>query len=236
MTTLGRRCCLITGANRGLGFEFIRQLIERGDFVIAACRNPSTAAKLQMLVTADVGLIVAMDVTDARSVGTAAALVAGRVKCLDLLVNAAGVEDTPDSAGPLSDLDTEALVHVYTTNAIGPVLVTQAFAALLNRSARPIVANLTSSLGSLTGANTPGGYGYAMSKAALNMLTRKLAAELDGMLVVGISPGWVRTDMGGRDAPLSVGESVTDMLDLLDAVGPEHRGLALTHSGQRLPW
>jgi NAD(P)-dependent dehydrogenase (short-subunit alcohol dehydrogenase family) len=236
MTTVHRRCCLITGANRGLGFEFVRQLIERGDFVVAACRTPNTAAELQLLVTADTGLIVALDVADARSVGAATALVAERIECLDLLVNAAGVEDTPDSAGPLRDLDAEALVHVYRTNAIGPALVTQGFAALLQRSERAVVANLTSSLGSLTASNTPGGYGYAMSKAALNMLTRKLAADLDGVLVVGVSPGWVRTDMGGEDAPLSSHDSVADMIALLATLGPEHGGLALTHTGQRLPW
>jgi NAD(P)-dependent dehydrogenase (short-subunit alcohol dehydrogenase family) len=121
---------------------------------------------------------------------------------------------------------------------VAPLLVTQALAPRLARAGRATVVNLTSGLGSIAGTNGRGNLAYAMSKAALNMLTRQLAAELagQGVSVVAMSPGWVATDMGGRSAPLSPAESVHGILNVVDALTPAQSGTFLDHTGATLPW
>ena len=230
MTGSSLRRCVITGASRGLGFEFARQLAAGGEFVIATCRTPALAAELRGLLAGG-GLILPLDVSDQVAAIAAASAVAERGDAVDLLINAAGVEDSAGSTGPVGNLEGEALVEIYRTNAVGPALVTQAFAGLLARSGRGVVLNLTSKRGSLAGATDPGGIGYAMSKAALNMLTRKLALELrqDRTTVVAMSPGWVQTDMGGQDAPLTPGESVQAMLGSVGRLTLTDTGAVLDH-------
>jgi NAD(P)-dependent dehydrogenase (short-subunit alcohol dehydrogenase family) len=220
---------VITGASRGLGFEFARQLAAAGEFVVATCRTPASAAGLRELLAGG-GLILPLEVSDQVAATAAATAVADRVDAVDLLINAAGIEDSAGSSGPVG-LDGDALVQVYRTNAVGPALVTQAFAGLLARSGRAVVLNLTSKRGSLAGPTAPGGIGYAMSKAALNMLTRKLALELyqDRTTVVAMSPGWVQTGMGGHDAPLTPGESVRAMLACAGRLTLTDTGAVLDH-------
>ncbi|MCA1841840.1 MAG: SDR family oxidoreductase, partial [Actinobacteria bacterium] len=105
-------------------------------------------------------------------------------------------------------------------------------------SPRAIVVNLSSGLGSIGGANGRGNIGYGMSKAALNMATRHLAAELrpQGTVVISMSPGWVSTDMGGASAPLQPAESVRGMLNVVNALTPAQSGMFLDHTGATLPW
>jgi len=129
---------VITGASRGLGFEFARQLAAAGEFVAATCRTPASAAGLRELLAGG-GLILPLEVSDQA----AATAVAERVDAVDLLINAAGIEDSAGSSGPVGRLDGDALVEVYRTDAVGPALVTQAFAGLLARSGRAVVLNLT---------------------------------------------------------------------------------------------
>jgi NAD(P)-dependent dehydrogenase (short-subunit alcohol dehydrogenase family) len=223
------RRCLITGANRGLGLEFARQLIDRGDFVVGACRRPEEAAELAALFSPASGFVVALEVSSPEP---AAAIVSQQISQVDLLINAAGTDDTAASSGPIGLLVGEALIDVYRTNAVGPALVTQAFASLLSKSGRAVVFNLTSSRGSLNGHIAPDGIGYAMSKAALNMLTRKLAIELyhENIAVVAISPGWVQTDMGGPDAPITPEDSVKAMIAFADRSNLSNSGSILAHS------
>ena len=211
--------------------EFVRQLVARGEDVVGTCRDPASAIELGKLA----GFVVALDVSDQAAAVAAASMVAERLGAVDLLINAAGVEDSVASAGPVGGLESEALVEIYRTNAVGPALVTQAFTELLKRSDRALVLNLTSQRGSLEGAVTLGHIGYAMSKAALNMVTRKLALELqpNGTTVVAISPGWVKTDMGGADAPLTPSESVQAMLALADRLTLSDTGAVLDHDQVR---
>ena len=200
---------------------------------MAACRAPGEAAELRELLGPGGGSMVRLDVTDAASVTAAAVSVGRDLTALDLLVNAAGVEDTLASAGPLAALDGEALIAVLRVNVVGPALVTQALAPLLARSSAGVVLNLTSRMGLLEQPMTPGNVGYAISKAGLNMLTAKLAAELAGtaVTVVAISPAWVRTDMGGSDAPLSPQESVAGTLQVAGRIVPTDSGALLRHDG-----
>jgi NAD(P)-dependent dehydrogenase (short-subunit alcohol dehydrogenase family) len=176
-----------------------------------------------------------MDVTVELSVTNAAAVAGQSLDAVDLLINAAGVEDTAGSSGPIGTLELAAMLRIYQTNAIGPALVTQAFTHLLAESGTAVVLMLTSKLGSMSSVTEPGSIGYSMSKASLNTLTRKLALDLlaDRIAVVAMSPGWVRTDMGGPGAPLSPADSVATVLARVDRLSFADNGSILT--SDRLP-
>ncbi|HZQ77512.1 MAG TPA: SDR family oxidoreductase [Acidimicrobiia bacterium] len=239
------RRVVVTGANRGLGLEFTRQLLAAGDEVVAAARQPKQADELHKLVSASGGRgsVVALDVGDPDSVAAAALQIGERFDALDLLVNNAGIWSAPGqperaSAGALEDLRPEPVLEVLRVNAVGPILVTQALAPLLAAAGRATVVNLSSGLGSIERATARGNVAYGMSKAALDMLTRHLAAELrrQGTVVVAVSPGWVSTDMGGPAAPLGPPESVQGILNVIDALTPAQSGCFLDHTGAMVPW
>ncbi len=210
---------LITGANRGIGLEFVRQLLARGDRVIAGCRNPGRALKLTELAGAYPGRlhVLPLDLDKERSIAGFARETGMLGESLDVLINCAGVLISGERFGELVAKTFDETLH---TNVVGPLLLTQALAPLLARSARARVVNVSSDLGSL--ADTVHFYtpSYAVSKAALNMVTRLTAAELAprGIVVVSLHPGWVRTDMGGASAPLMPTESVSGLLRVIDAL------------------
>ena len=239
------RTAVVTGANRGLGLEFVRQLAARGDHVVAGARDPQTADELAAVAGSSGGRVTVfgLDAADPSSIGAAAAHVAGRWPSVDLLVNNAGIMRAPDapeaaSAGPLGKLDGRAMLEVLRVNAIGPALVTQALRPQLTAAGRAVVVNLSSRMGSLAHTNSSADYAYSMSKAALNMLTRNLAAELadDGTVVIAVSPGWVRTDMGGPGAPLEPPESIKGILSFVDGLDLGTSGRFFDHTGSQLPW
>jgi NAD(P)-dependent dehydrogenase (short-subunit alcohol dehydrogenase family) len=239
------RRVVVTGANRGLGLEFARQLAAAGDEVVAGARQPKTADALNKLASASGGrvTVVRLDVGDPHDIAAAALHIGERFDAVDLLVNNAGIWTAPDrpdraSSGPLADLRSDAVLEVLRINAVAPILVTQALAPRLAAAGRSAVVNVSSWLGSIREATNRGNLAYAMSKAALNMLTGRLAAELagQGTIVVSMSPGWVATDMGGPSAPLRPPESVTGMLNVVDRLTPAQSGSFLDHAGAVLPW
>jgi NAD(P)-dependent dehydrogenase (short-subunit alcohol dehydrogenase family) len=239
------RRVVVTGANRGLGLEFVRQLAARGDDVVAGARQPKTADALNKLAAKSAGrvTVVRLDVGDADDIAAAALHVGERFDSVDLLINNAGIWTAPDeperaSSGPLADLRPDAVLEVLRINAVAPILVTQALAPSLAAAGRGVVVNISSWLGSIRGATDRSNIAYAMSKAALNMLTGRLAAELagQGTIVVSMSPGWVATDMGGSSAPLEPPESVQGMLNVVSALTPAQSGSFLDHAGAVLPW
>ena len=239
------RRVVVTGANRGLGLELTRQLLAAGDEVVATARQPKTADALHKLASTSGGrlTVVRLDVGDPDEVGAAALQIGERFDSVDLLFNNAGIWTAPGetdraSSGALADLRPEPVLEVLRINAVAPLLVTQALAPRLARAGRATVVNLSSGLGSIEGTTARGNLAYAMSKAALNMLTRQLAAELagQGVVVVAMSPGWVATDMGGRSAPLEPDESVHGILNVVDALTPAQSGMFLDHTGVTMPW
>jgi NAD(P)-dependent dehydrogenase (short-subunit alcohol dehydrogenase family) len=239
------RQAFVTGANRGLGLAFVRWLMHAGDAVTAGCRSPEAADELNALAASAPGQVrvLACDVTDHDSLAACAQQLAADAGGLDLVINNAGVWD-PSAAdelgasGPLASLGYEALTRVLGVNAAGPVAVTRAFAGLLAARDRSVVVNITSGLGSLARAAGGSAYGYAMSKAALNMATRLLARELadQGTTVVSLDPGWVRTDLGGPAAHLSPDESVDALVAVIDQLGPEHSGGAYNRRFEPVAW
>ena len=239
------RRVVLTGANRGLGLEFARQLAAAGDEVVAGARHPKTADALNKLASTSDGRVsvVRLDVGDPDDIAAAALHIGERFAAVDLLINNAGIWTAPDqpdraSSGPLADLRSEADLEVLRVNAVAPIMVTQALAPYLSAAGQAVVVNISSWLGSMRGATGRSNLAYAMSKAALNMLTGRLAAELadQGTIVVSMSPGWVATDMGGPSAPLEPPESVKGMLNVVDALTPAQSGSFLDHAGAVMPW
>jgi NAD(P)-dependent dehydrogenase (short-subunit alcohol dehydrogenase family) len=154
---------------------------------------------------------------------------------VDAVLNNAGIFPQRES---FEDTDPETALQVYAVNSVGPLRVVQALMPHLRAGEGKLIMNMSSGLGSIEN-NGRGSMGdYRMSKAALNMLSRTMAAELsdEGFIVVAMSPGWVRTDMGGANANLSTAESVEGILRTLAGLTPEDSGGYYNHDGSALPW
>jgi NAD(P)-dependent dehydrogenase (short-subunit alcohol dehydrogenase family) len=214
---------LVTGANRGLGLEVVRQLAERGFTAVLGSRDPDKGRKAAEALAAD-GLqgveARRLDVDDPDSVRELARELDGKFGRLDVLVNNAAILYDTWQRGVDADLD---VVHrAFETNLFGAWRTTQACLPLLRRSSHGRIVNVSSGAGSLSGMGA-GSPAYSVSKAALNALTRILAAELraDGILVNAVCPGWVATDMGGPGGrPVEQGAASVIWAVLLPDDGP----------------
>jgi NAD(P)-dependent dehydrogenase (short-subunit alcohol dehydrogenase family) len=227
---------LITGANRGLGFEFARQYSADGWQVYAACRNPQSASELRRLADAsdDKLQILALDVIDPVSVQAAAAKLDGQT--IDLLLNNAGIGG-PRGQG-VGNIDYEAWAKVLDVNTMGPLRVSEAFVDHVAQSERKLIVTITSGMGSLADNTSGGAYAYRSSKAAVNMVMRSLAIDLAprGIACVVINPGWVLTDMGGPHATLTTAESVKKLRRLIETLGPGQSGKFFNYDGREYAW
>lgn len=195
---------VVTGGNRGIGQEVSRQLADKGYTVVLGSRDLARGTRAAGELGSSAVHAVQLDVDLQASVAAAAAWVQTRFGRCDVLVNNAAIDYDTDARASAADLDR---VHrTLETNLFGAWRTTLAFLPLLRRSPHPRIVNVSSEAGSLTsmGAGTPG---YQVSKAALNALTRTLAAELhqDGILVNAVCPGWTATDMGGGGRPVHAG-------------------------------
>jgi NAD(P)-dependent dehydrogenase (short-subunit alcohol dehydrogenase family) len=217
---------LVTGANRGIGLEFARQYAGEGWQVIAACRDPGRAAELKA-IPGEIR-VEALDLADDGQIAGFAKRIADQP--IDVLINNAGVY------GPSSGSDTGAWLDVLRVNCIGPLHLAERLAGNVVRSKRRLIASLTSGMGSIAQNDGDGYLIYRTSKAALNMAMRGLAAELRKVTVIVVSPGWVRTDMGGPGAPLSPQESVAAMRRLFDGLKPADSGKFFDRAGSEIPW
>jgi NAD(P)-dependent dehydrogenase (short-subunit alcohol dehydrogenase family) len=197
--------------------------------VIATARSPESAPELNALGVR----VMQLDVTDQASIDGLARDLKGA--SIDLLINNAGIFPR---AGTLAETDFEDVARTYEVNTIGPMRVTRALLPNLRSGEMKTVVSITSGLGSI--ADNTGGrfYGYRESKAALNMFTRSLAAELrdDGFTCVVISPGWVQTDMGGPEANLRPEESITGMRAVIAHLTPADTGTYKNYNGETIPW
>jgi NAD(P)-dependent dehydrogenase (short-subunit alcohol dehydrogenase family) len=234
---------LITGTGRGIGLELARQYAARGDRVLAGCRAIERAPGLRALVDQhrETISVLPLEVTDAGALGDAVRRVHRAVEGLDILINNAAINPGDATVvGPDGQqvLDETRTLEIFRTNVIAPVRVAQAFTALLTRGTAPRIVNISSGAGSLAQATEPDDYSYGASKAALNMMTRKLAWNLrdQGITVVMIDPGWVKTDMGGPDADLEPEESARGLLRVIDGLTPIDTGRFLSYDGAEVPW
>ncbi|QSX79059.1 SDR family oxidoreductase [Agrilutibacter solisilvae] len=226
---------VVTGANRGLGLEFVHQLLGRGDHVIAACRHPGKATDLNRLAGEHPGRlhVLPLDVADERSRTAFAHELPLVVDGIDLLVNNAGVLHSGERWGHVSAAILEDSLRV---NAMGPFLLTQALDAQLADGATvATVSSMMSSLGDDPSFNAPS---YRISKTALNMATKMLASALAprGITVVALCPGWVQTEMGGEGAQITPAQSVSGLLRTLGRLKPADTGKFLDWQGKPGRW
>ncbi|MGA8278459.1 MAG: SDR family oxidoreductase [Rhodanobacteraceae bacterium] len=227
---------LVTGANRGIGLEYVRQLLARGDRVIAACRTPGRALDLTRLAGEYPGhlQVLPLSLPDPRSIGALARAVEDFDVRIDLLVNNAGMLVDGERFGAV---EPKSLRDSIAVNAEGAFLLTQALAARLADDGGKVV-NMSSRLGSIALADRFRTPSYAISKAALNMTSRLLALVLAErrIIVVAMSPGWVRTDMGGEGAALAPEQSVGALLRVIGDLSSEDSGGFFGHDGEIIPW
>lgn len=216
---------VITGANRGIGRELARQLSQRGDHVVAACRSADGAFD-----ALDVEVIENVDVTTDAGVATLAEGLGDRR--IDVLINNAGVL----SRESLDDLDFEAIRHQMEVNAYGPLRVTAGLRHLLGEGSK--VAVITSRMGSIEDNTSGSRYGYRMSKAAVNMAFRSLSHDLrpHGVAVAILHPGFVRTDMTGHEGMVDPPESAAGLIARIDELTPDTSGTFWHANGEVLPW
>ncbi|MEH6637300.1 MAG: SDR family oxidoreductase [Halioglobus sp.] len=220
---------LVTGANRGLGLEFAKQLQEKGYKVIGTARNPEAATELK----ATGARVEQLDVASQSSVEALAKVLQGVP--IDILINNAGMANRIDSS--LATLDFDAMERTFQVNAMGPLRVTQALLPNLQAAQGKTIINITSRLGSIE-LSTGGLYSYRTSKTALNQINKIVSVELapQGYTSIVMHPGWVKTDMGGADATLTIPESITGMLTVIDSLTIDKTGKFFNYNGEEIPW
>src|SRR5438876_7544042 len=226
---------VITGANKGIGYEVARQLAGKGFHVFIGARNRDAGRKAVDQITKKGGkaTFLEIDVADNASVTAAVREFAKAADQLDVLVNNAGIiVDGDDGILKISD---ELLRETLETNTLGALRVTRAFASLLAKSKAPRVINVSSGGGQLTGGADGWAPGYCISKTALNSVTSQLAAALPKFAVNSVCPGWVRTDMGGSNATRSVKEGA-DTIVWLAADAPRSLTGKFLRDRKEIPW
>lgn len=224
---------LITGASRGIGLELARACAADGWRVHACCRRPEAAEELARALEGLDGRVHRLDVTDATAIEALAAALAPEP--IDLLVNNAGIFGGEQDFG---SVDYASWEQVWRTNVIAPCRVAEAFVPHVAASALRRMAFVSSISGSIASVDAGGGYIYQSSKTGLNMVVVNLARDLAarGITVLALHPGWVRTDMGGAQAPVSPEESIAGMRRVIAQSGPEHSGTLRDYRGEHLPW
>lgn len=224
----------ITGANRGLGLELVRQYVDQGARVFAAARKPYSGELAQLLQKHPAQLsLIPLEVTRDEEVQAAVEAVSEQTSGLDLLVNNAGI----GSRGiVLGKYESDIMLKVLHVNAVAPVVIGQAFLPLLQQGNTPKLVNISSQVGSFGWNHSGMSTLYAASKAALNMYTRSLSREATGLITIAVHPGWVQTDMGGGTAPLTPQQSVQHLRTLFARLTPADNGQFFNYDGKPHPW
>ena len=220
---------VITGANRGLGFEMVRQLLQR-DFTVHATYR-TDPGRLSTLVNDGLHQHQ-VDVRDGQAIAEMMSAIGGSI---DVLINNAGIADGRWPS--VEAIDFDVATEVLEVNAIAPVRVTQAALPLLADGGGTVVM-ITSLMGSIGDCMSGRSYAYRASKTALNMFTVAMKNELRdlGVSVLLIHPGWVETDMGGPNAPIQAEESVSGIMNRIEEQTLDHTGRFVDYTGQVLPW
>lgn len=224
---------LITGIGRGIGQELARALLSRGERVIGSLRDPAQVPdSLKGFVASGQLKLLAMDVRDGASIVEAAQQLDEPV---DVLINNAGIIGQRNAS--TFDTDADSFLETLQVNTLGPLRVVQAFLPLLRRAKAAKIMTISSRMGSMSHA-TSDRIAYRASKAAVNKVVQGLATDLrpEGINAISVHPGWVKTDMGGSGADISVEESAAGLIRLLDGLTIEQTGGFFDWSGAKLPF
>jgi NAD(P)-dependent dehydrogenase (short-subunit alcohol dehydrogenase family) len=227
---------LITGSNRGIGLEMVRQYLRRDDTCIfATCRRPDEADELRKIAN-DRVTILELDVAHLDDIQRVATQVHSQVNGLDILINNAAIN--PKGIQSFDAINAETMMTVFQVNAVAPLMLVKALVDLLRNGNNPRIVNISSQVGSMEWKSSGGSYAYSTSKAALNMITRSLAGDLgrQGIKVITLHPGWVQTDMGGHGAPLTTEESAQGVLHVVDHLTATDNGKFFKWNGQIHAW
>uniref|UniRef100_A0A8B9ELE0 C-factor-like n=1 Tax=Anser cygnoides TaxID=8845 RepID=A0A8B9ELE0_ANSCY len=254
MAALRARTVLLTGSNRGIGLELVKQLLggpRPPAWIFATCRDPEgPRAQVSACLGSQSPFSVTADVANPSAIADAAKIVEGKLNGagLNLLINNAGIY----AQVSLETVDSDEMIRTYKTNAVGPLLMAQTFLPLLKKAAqnstekglscsKAAIINISTVMGSIE--KTPESFckpviSYRCSKAALNMLTKCQALTYGeaGILCVALHPGWVKTDMGTQEADLTVDTSVRGLLSVLPVLSEKHSGNLLNWEGKVIPW
>ncbi|XP_043250371.1 C-factor [Colletes gigas] len=244
---------LITGCNRGLGLGLVKHLTKLPQpprNIFATCRDANKARELTALAEKSTNIhIIEIDLVDTKNYDKIVETVSKKVgnKGLNVLFNNAGVSS---KFTRLNFVKEQQLTETFFVNTVVPILLTKAFLPLLKIASnnfkdkskmnikRSAVINMSSILGSIAENDQGGYYPYRCSKTALNAATKSMSIDLkeDGILVTCLHPGWVRTDMGGNNAPMDIDTSVSNILNTLSSLTSEHTGCFIQYDGKSLPW
>ncbi len=228
------KIAFVSGANRGIGYQLAGQLAQKGYQVVAGYRDAARSAAL-LAQKSDTLHPFNVDVTVAEMLDALRAFIEKRFGRLNLLINNAGI--LLDRAGGMENLAWDSIARHFEVNVGGAFLATQHLYPLLKTTADAKIINISSRLGSIElggGSSIP----YSISKAALNMLTKSQASAFraDGVTVVSVHPGWVRTDMGGSAAPLRPEESAAHIINTIEQLSTAQSGRFLNYDGTPLPY
>ena len=222
---------LITGANKGLGLEFVRQLKDKGYYIFGCCRNPAKASELSKLADE----IIQLDVTNDHEIAALTQIINNRP--IDLLINNAGTSG--EQGVTIGNINRENFLHLFNVNCIGTLKLSEALLPNLKASMDKNILVISSRMGSISDNDTGRSYAYRASKAALNCVMKSFAIDVKslGIHIMLIHPGWVKTDMGGVNGLIDVQTSVAGMLEQADKqLSNSHADILHRFDGEVIAW
>jgi NAD(P)-dependent dehydrogenase (short-subunit alcohol dehydrogenase family) len=225
---------LITGANRGIGLELTRHYAAAGDHVLACCREPAKAAALQALAGKNVS-VLGVHVADGVSVAALAKQVADRP--IDVLINNAGMAGPAFAKQSLEDMDYDGWAETFAVNTMAPFRMLQAFRGNLRAGKNPRAVTITSQMGAIAWG-FPVMYAYCSTKGAVNKVMKMASAAMqkEGISVLLVHPGFVKTDMGGPNAEITPEASAAGIAAVIDKASIADTGRFFKWNGEEHPW
>ena len=227
---------LITGANRGIGLELVRRYAAAGDRVLACCREPAKATALRALASSNPNVTVyGVRVSDGASVAALARQIGDTP--IDVLINNAGMPGPPIQKQSLAEMDFEGWAETFAVNTMAPLRMLQAFRKNLAAGKSPRAVTITSQMGAIA-FPIPVMYAYSSSKGAVNKVMKMAADELkrEGITVLLVHPGYVKTDMGGPNAEITPEESAAGIASVIANASIASTGRFLKWNGEEHPW
>lgn len=227
---------LVTGANRGIGLEIVKQYAKLGCTVYACCRDPDHAVELQKLQQLHQSIFIhQLDVSNEENINNLSEQL--KDKTIDVLFNNAGVAGQDNSIGNITSKD---LMSTFKINTMGPILLAQAMIGPIAKSKSKIIVNMSSYLSSIESNRDSSWlwFSYRVSKSGLNAATRTFANSLKpkGIVVISLDPGWVQTDMGGKNAEITTEECVLGLMKTLEKLSLKDSGNFIRYNGDHVPW